>query len=144
MLLRATIAPIGMPEAMPLAMQTTSGSMPQCSIANILPVRPMPDCTSSMHQRDLVAVAEVAQRGIEVVCRDNVAAFALDRFHEYARYFVGRHQVAEHGLLDVVHAGPAQLLGSDVKWRAVGVREGSLVGARRQRLEARAVEVLAA
>jgi Na+/H+-dicarboxylate symporter len=41
------IALIGIPEAIPLATQTMSGSTPKCSIANIFPVRPMPDCTSS-------------------------------------------------------------------------------------------------
>jgi hypothetical protein len=45
--LRPTIAPSGIPEAIALARQTMSGSTPQCSTANILPVRPKPDCTSS-------------------------------------------------------------------------------------------------
>jgi hypothetical protein len=44
---RAVHTPSGMPDAMPFAVATTSGSTPKCSIANILPVRPMPDCTSS-------------------------------------------------------------------------------------------------
>ena len=44
---RAVVTPSGRPDAMPLATATTSGSTPKCSIANILPVRPMPDCTSS-------------------------------------------------------------------------------------------------
>jgi hypothetical protein len=41
------IAPSGIPEAIPFARQMMSGSIPQCSIANILPVLPMPDWTSS-------------------------------------------------------------------------------------------------
>ncbi len=44
---RAQHTPSGMPEAMPLAVAMMSGSTPKCSIANIFPVRPMPDCTSS-------------------------------------------------------------------------------------------------
>ena len=44
---RATIAPKGKPLAIPLARQTMSPATPQCSEANILPVRPIPLCTSS-------------------------------------------------------------------------------------------------
>src|SRR5262245_15631524 len=39
---RATIAPSGSPLAIPLARQTISLATPQCSEANILPVRPIP------------------------------------------------------------------------------------------------------
>ena len=38
----ATQAPSGNPAAMPFAIAITSGSMPQCSIANNLPVLPKP------------------------------------------------------------------------------------------------------
>ena len=48
---RAIIAPSGMPDAIPLASRITSGTTPKCSAANILPVRPMPDCTSSNTSR---------------------------------------------------------------------------------------------
>ena len=48
---RATNAPSGSPDASPLAVISTSGSTPACSIAHILPVRPMPDCTSSATSR---------------------------------------------------------------------------------------------
>ena len=44
---RAIVTPIGSPEAIPFAAMMMSGWTPACSIANILPVRPMPDCTSS-------------------------------------------------------------------------------------------------
>jgi len=44
---RAIIAPSGIPLAIPLAAQRISGSMPQCSLANIFPVRPKPDWISS-------------------------------------------------------------------------------------------------
>ena len=37
----------GMPPAMPLAVVTRSGTMPNNSLANMTPVRPNPDCTSS-------------------------------------------------------------------------------------------------
>ena len=48
---RAIIAPSGMPDARPLASSTTSGATPKCSAANMAPVRPMPDCTSSNTSR---------------------------------------------------------------------------------------------
>ena len=44
---RAMKPPMGTPLAIPLAMQITSGWTPHCSMANILPVRPKPVCTSS-------------------------------------------------------------------------------------------------
>ena len=44
---RATVAPSGMPLAIPFAIVTISGTTPKCSDANIRPVRPIPDWTSS-------------------------------------------------------------------------------------------------
>ena len=44
-------APSGNPDAMPLATHKISGTTFQCSQANILPVRPMPVCTSSATNR---------------------------------------------------------------------------------------------
>src|SRR3989304_7639333 len=41
------VAPIGSPEAKAFELQMMSGSTFQCSMANHLPVLPMPDCTSS-------------------------------------------------------------------------------------------------
>ena len=48
---RAIIAPSGKPLAMPLPAVTMSGATPSCSIAHIVPLRPMPDCTSSQTSR---------------------------------------------------------------------------------------------
>src|SRR6266568_1241122 len=45
---RAIIAPNGIPLAIPFALVMMSGSIPACSNAHHLPVRPMPDCTSSV------------------------------------------------------------------------------------------------
>ena len=47
----ATAMPIGKPEPRPFASVMMSGMTPKCSAANILPVRPMPDCTSSKISR---------------------------------------------------------------------------------------------
>ena len=41
----------GKPDAMPFAMQRMSGSTSKCSTANMRPVRPNPDCTSSATNR---------------------------------------------------------------------------------------------
>ena len=43
------VAPIGRPPAKPFAVDTTSGSMPNCWYAYRLPVRPLPVCTSSIN-----------------------------------------------------------------------------------------------
>ena len=48
---RATVAPSGIPLAIPLATARISGTAPKCSAAHILPVRPIPDCTSSKIRR---------------------------------------------------------------------------------------------
>ena len=48
---RALVTPSGKPDAMPFAIVTMSASRPKCSHANIRPVRPMPDCTSSAMSR---------------------------------------------------------------------------------------------
>src|ERR1017187_10378757 len=48
---RATVAPNGSPLAMPLATVMISGVSWKWSEAHILPVRPMPDCTSSQTSR---------------------------------------------------------------------------------------------
>jgi len=58
---RDVITPSGNPEAMPLAIVTTSGVTPVCSMANILPVRPMPDCTSST-MSSMPNVLEISRR----------------------------------------------------------------------------------
>ena len=43
----AVVTPSGSPDAIPFAIVMMSGATRACSIANIFPVRPMPDCTSS-------------------------------------------------------------------------------------------------
>ena len=48
---RAIIALNGSPLAMPFAVVKMSGATPKCSAAHILPVRPMPHCTSSKISR---------------------------------------------------------------------------------------------
>ena len=47
----AIIAPSGIPLAIPLPESRMSGSTPKCSTAHILPVRPIPDWTSSQISR---------------------------------------------------------------------------------------------
>ena len=103
-----------MPEAMPLAMAMMSGLTPACSIANILPVRPMPDCTSSTTSRMPCSSVKLAQPLEELRRRHDVAALALNRLDDDRRHFVRRHQVHEQLVLDEVEA----LGGAGVRRRA--------------------------
>ena len=75
----AIMAPSGIPLAMPLPASKMSGSTPKCSTAHIVPVRPMPDCTSSQIRVDAVPVAERAERLEPSVGRHDVAPLAQDR-----------------------------------------------------------------
>ena len=58
-------APSGRPEAMPLARHTMSGSTPVCSTASSLPVRPMPDWTSSATSRIPCLSVSSRRRGMK-------------------------------------------------------------------------------
>ena len=102
---RAMIAPSGMPLAIPLARQMMSGSTPQCSTANSLPVRPMPDLHLVGDQQDAVPVAQLAQGRQEARRRHVVAALALDRLDEDGRHLVRRGDALEDRLLDLPDAG---------------------------------------
>ena len=119
---RATIAPSGMPEAMPLAVSRMSGSTPQCSTAHILPVRPAPDWTSSAISRMPCASQMSRRPWQEAVLRDDVAALALDRLDDDRRDLVGRRELVEQHLVE-----PAQVLDPAVR---------SVEDARQQRAEA--------
>ena len=90
---RAIIAPIGMPEAMPLAVRRMSGSTPQCSIAHIFPVRPGARLDLVGDEQDPVPVAELAQARQEAGLGDDVAALALDRLDDDRGELVGGHQL---------------------------------------------------
>ena len=86
---RAMMALSGMPEAIPFAVQMMSGSIPAWSDAHHLPVRPMPDCTSSatsmmpcLRQMRCETLQEFRRRG-------QVAAFTLNRLDENCGDFVG-------------------------------------------------------
>ena len=93
--LRATQAPRGIPEAMPLAIVMISGSTSKCSIAHHLPVRPMPHCTSSAMKQDFVFVAQFTQGRKEARRWNNISAFALNGLHQDASHLVRREDVAE-------------------------------------------------
>ena len=101
-----------MPDAIPLAASTMSGTTPVCSAANILPVRPMPALHLVEHQQDAVAIGDRAQPAQELRRRHDVAAFAQHRLDDDRRDVVGRGHRREQ-LLDaggvavrrVIHAG---------------------------------------
>ena len=79
----ATMMPRGRPEATPFAMAIMSGSVSQCSIANILPVRPMPLCTSSTMSRMASLFGELAQFLEVAGRRHNISTFTLDRLDHH-------------------------------------------------------------
>ena len=60
-------------------MVTRSGSTPECSMANSLPVRAKPDLHLVGDQQDAVLVADPAQLDQKLGRRDVEAAFALHR-----------------------------------------------------------------
>ncbi len=101
-------AEMGMPEAMPLAASSMSGSTPQCSMAHMRPVRPAPDWISSATSRMPWASQMRRRRGRKSALGDDVAALALDRLDEDRGHLVGRHEALEDALLELVEAGAAE------------------------------------
>ena len=101
---RARVTPSGRPDAMPFAIVTMSASRPKCSHANILPVRPMPDCTSSAISSMPCLRRQLAQPLMKLRRRHDVAALALDRLDEHGGDLVGRDEVHEDLILDEVEA----------------------------------------
>ncbi len=104
----ARIAPIGKPPAMPLAADITSGSMPAHSWANSLPVRPMPDCTSSMPSRMPNSSQAARSPRRNSALPDADAAFALHRLDQHARRLrpdrvAQRVQVVERHVVEALH-----------------------------------------
>ena len=92
---RATIAPSGSPLAIPLARHTMSPATPQCSEANILPVRPIPLCTSSKTSSTPCSSHSSPQTGKELRRRHDVAPLPLDRLDEDRRQLIGRTDRAQ-------------------------------------------------
>ena len=91
---RAMMALNGRPLAIPLADGENIGrDHVKCSAAHILPVRPMPDWTSSKTSRMPCFLARQLQLPEKILGRNNVAAFALDRFDHDSRHFFGRKTV---------------------------------------------------
>ena len=96
--------PSGIPDAMPLAMQTMSGSTPECSMAHHFPVRAGAGLDLVGDQQDAMAVADAADLLQEVGRGDDIAAFALDGLDEDGGDFFGRQDGLEELLFDVAGA----------------------------------------
>ena len=101
---RATVAPSGRPLAMPFATAKMSGTASKCSAAHILPVRPMPDCTSSKISRMPFVARHARQFVEEFLRRHDVAAFALDRLHHDRGGLLGGRDGLEQRVFDVLDA----------------------------------------
>ena len=128
-----------MPEASPLASTMMSGTTPKCSAANILPVRPMPDCTSSNTSR-MPCASHSARRpaqelGAAARCSRLRPAPARPRWPPRRRAPPVREQLALDAVgvavLGVVHAG---------QQRAEVLAVLRLAGGQRQRAQACARE----
>ena len=138
----AVITQSGSPDAIPFPMLTMSGSTPECSIANIRPVRPMPDCTSSTMSR--IPCCRVRSRSrCRNVWRNDVAALALYWLDDQRRHFVRRHEVHEKLLLDEVETLGGAGIRSCVDRTAVTVGVWRVIRPRNHRRKAFALDHLA-
>ena len=130
--------PSGMPDAMPLAMQTMSGSTPECSMDHHFPVRPAPDCTSSAMSRMpwRSQMRRISCR--KFVGRDDVAALALDRLENDGGDLFGRQDGLEELLFDVARAAEREglLLLRAAGAAAIGIRIADVVHAGNEGSEA--------
>ena len=117
----ATTAPIGRPEPRPLARVMMSGATPQCWLANIFPVRPTPDCTSSKISRMPWRSHSSRRPGRKLVGRHEVAALALDRLDEDGRHLARRHGAREEHVLDVVEHRLSLVVAGEERPVGVGV-----------------------
>ena len=81
---------------MPFAVTIRSGTMPNCSEANMVPVRAKPVCTSSAMKTTPFARGPVGERGQEAVGRDDEAALALDRLDDERGEVGGADLLLDH------------------------------------------------
>ena len=131
-----------MPEASPLASTMTSGTTPKCSAANILPVRPMPDCTSSNTSR-MPCRSQIARRpGQELARRHDVAAFAQHRLDDDGRHVLRADRAREQIPLDAVQVAVVGVVHARQQ-RAEVLAVLALAGGQRQRPQAAPVEAAA-
>ena len=103
----------------------------------------MPDCTSSATSRMPCLRRQLAQPLQELVGRDDVAALALNRLDDDRGDFVGRDQVHEELVLDVVEALRRARLRRRAERAAIAVRVRRVIDARHHRAEAAPLDRLA-
>ncbi len=132
-----------MPDAMPFAIATMSGFTPVNSIANIFPVRPIPDCTSSSTSRMPLLLRHLAQPLQELIRRDDVPAFALNRLDDDRSHFVGRDEVNEQLILEIVEAFGGAVIRRETERTAVAIGVRRVIHAGHQRPEAAPLDRLA-
>ena len=87
---RAPIAAIGKPDAMPFAITMMSGSTPECSTANMRPVRGEAGLHLVGDEQDAVLRADLGHAAHERRRRGQVAALAEHRLHHERRGLAGR------------------------------------------------------
>ena len=91
-LARVMQMPSGMPLAIPLAMQTISGSTPECSNGPPLARASAAALHLVRHQQNSVPVADCAQLAQKVGRRRNKTTLALDGLDEDRGHFFGRQE----------------------------------------------------
>ena len=117
-----------------------SGVTPQCWLANMRPLRPMPDCTSSKINRMPCSSHSARSPARKPSGRHDVAALALDRLDQDRGDFRRRHAALEQHA-DVVEHRRA-LVGAGEQ-RPVRIRVRHVGDARHRREEALLLRVLA-
>ncbi len=79
----------------------------------------------------------------EFVGRNDVSALALNRFDDDRRHFVGRHEMREQLMFDVVDADGGARLRRRSEWRTVAIRKRRVIHAGQHRAEPAALNRLA-
>ena len=136
---RVMSAQSGRPLAMPLATVIMSGATPECSMAHHLPVRPMPDCTSSTTSR-MPCLSQMRRSS----CRKTAGAGQYPpspwmASTTMAAHSFGRNFGAEDLLLDVARGVAGVLLGLGAGGPAIEVGIADVDDSGHQRREAAAL-----
>ena len=120
-----------------------SGSTPRELDREHLPGAPHARLHFVGDEQDAVRLRQLAQPLQELIRRDDVAAFALNRLDDDRRDFVRRHQVHEELVLDEVEALRRAVSRREAERTAIAVRIRRVIDAGHHRPEAAALNRLA-
>ena len=94
-------------------------------------------------EQDAMPSGQLSQALEKLVGRDHVAALALNRLDDNRRHLIGRDEMREQLMLDVIDAHRRAVLGRRTRRRPVTVREWRVVDPRHQRPEPATLDRLA-